>query len=269
MTTNATTNSSRVKSAERVLAVLDLLARHSTQQAGALTTATVSAELNLPKSTTHHLLNVMARQRYVAYWPDRRVWTLGVAALEIGAAYQRSGHLQHAAQRFLLDLTARTGHTSHLAVLQGHDVVYLDKREPRGSGIRLVTDVGTRLPAHLTAVGRSLLSTLSAQTLADMYSDYDWPQRTDVAITSLPELVPVLEQVRRLGYAIEQGTTTDGIECVAAPVLATGAEAVAAIGVARVAGVTSEPQELHPAVLAAAQAFSASLSSLPEESAGR
>ncbi|GAB6902320.1 IclR family transcriptional regulator [Kineosporia succinea] len=250
-----TGSSSRVKSAERVLAVLDLLARH----AGPVTTAAVSSELELPKSTTHHLLNVMLRQRYVAYWPDIRMWTLGVAAFEIGAAYHRSGHLQHAAQRYLSDLTARTGHTSHLAVLQGNDVIYLDKREPRGSGIRLVTDVGTRLPAHLTAVGRSLLSTLGTDALVSMYTGYDWPQRTDVRVASLGDLLPALDDVRRQGYALELGATTDGIECIAAPVLVADGSAVAAVGIAMVAGTGVDASALTASVLDAARSFSNSL----------
>jgi DNA-binding IclR family transcriptional regulator len=248
--------SSRVKSAERVLAVLDLLGR----RAAPLPTSAISAELNLPKSTTHHLLNVMLRQRYVAYWPDRRVWSLGVAAFEIGAAYLRTGHLQHEGQRHLTRLTLDTGHTSQLAVLQGNDVVYLDKREPHGTGIRLVTDVGTRLPAHLTAVGRSLLSTLSADALTSMYAGYGWPRRTDVQVTSLADLVPLLDEVRSRGYAVELGSTTAGIRCIAAPVSVADGSAVAAIGIAMVAGTnTMELDHLASVVRETAQAFSATL----------
>ena len=51
----------------------------------------------------------------------------------------------------MLALTQSTDETSHLAVLQGSDVIYLDKREPLKPGVRLVTEIGTRLPAHLTA----------------------------------------------------------------------------------------------------------------------
>jgi len=249
-------SSSRVKSAERVMAVLDLLGRTVTP----MPTPAISAQLDLPKSTTHHLLNVMLRSHYVAYWPDRRVWSLGVAAFEIGAAYLRTGHLQHEGQRHLSTLTATTNQTSHLAVLQGSDVLYLDKREPHGSGIRLVTDVGTRLPAHLTAVGRSILSRMSTEALSSLYADYAWPRRTSVNVASLSGLIPLLDDARQRGYAVELGSTTSGIECVAAPVLTTDGTAVAAIGIAMVAGTQNlDIDTLGAQVLMVAQAFSSSL----------
>ncbi|PRY11528.1 IclR family transcriptional regulator [Kineococcus rhizosphaerae] len=249
-------SSSRVKSAERVMAVLDLLASRVTP----LTALEIAAELDLPKSTTHHLLNVMQERRYVAHWPDRRVWSLGTSALEIGAAYLRTGHLQHAGQRHLAALTARTGQTSHLAVLQGTDVLYLDKREPQGSGIRLVTEVGTRLPAHLTAVGRSILAGLGDGELRALFTEYEWPRRTDVQIASLAELTGVLTAVREAGYADEVGSTTSGIECVAAPVVGSDGRPVAAIGIAMVSGTRPRPvADLAVEVQAVAQQFSQAL----------
>ncbi|WP_432562000.1 IclR family transcriptional regulator [Kineococcus sp. SYSU DK003] len=250
-------SSSKVKSAERVMAVLDLLGN----RASPMTALEIAAALELPKSTTHHLLNVMQERRYVAYWPDLRVWSLGTSALEIGAAYLRTGHLQHAGQRHLAALTARTGQTSHLAVLQGTDVLYLDKREPRGSGIRLVTDVGTRLPAHLTAVGRSILALLPDAELRAVFTEYEWPRRTDVQISSLEALREVLAQVREAGHAVEVGSTTSGIECVAAPVVGPDGRAVAAIGIAMVAGTRPRPAEEYAAdVRDLAQQFSRTLS---------
>ncbi|MEU1300086.1 IclR family transcriptional regulator [Streptomyces shenzhenensis] len=255
-------SSSKVKSAERVMAVLDLLGRRVTP----LSALEIAAALDLPKSTTHHLLNVMRDMSYVAYWPDRRVWSLGISALEIGAAYLRTGHLQHEGQRHLSTLTARTGQTSHLAVLQGTDVLYLDKREPQGSGIRLVTDVGTRLPAHLTAVGRSILAFLDHSELRARFAEYNWPQRTDVRVDSFEQLTSLLANVRTAGYAVETGSTTSGIECVAAPVRTGDGSAVAAIGVATVAGTQSlSLDQLTTEVQAVAGRFSTELGHAPGE----
>lgn len=79
----------------------------------------------------------------------------------------------------MLALTQSTDETSHLAVLQGSDVIYLDKREPLKPGVRLVTEIGTRLPAHLTAVGRAILSRLDAEQISALYEGgYTWPTRT-------------------------------------------------------------------------------------------
>ena len=247
---------SRVKSAERVLDVLDLLARRGVPMA----TMDISEALSLPKSTTHHLLNVMRERRFVSYWPDQRAWTLGVSAFEVGASYMRSGPLHRAGQRYMLALTNATNETSHLAVLQGTDVIYLDKREPLTPGVRLVTEVGSRLPAHLTAVGRAILSRLDPEQLIAVYDGYNWPSRTGTGPASLDELRPVLETVRQNGYAHEQGTTTSGIDCIASPVMTRDGRAVAALGVAYMSTTKTAEQahEIARAVVATAAEFSSS-----------
>ncbi len=88
----------------------------------------------------------------------------------------------------MVALTKAADETSHLAVLQGTDVIYLDKREPLKPGVRLVTEVGTRLPAHLTAVGRAILARLDPEQLSALYAGYTWPTRTGEGPTSLDDL---------------------------------------------------------------------------------
>lgn len=248
--------SSRVKSAERALDVLELLARE-----GGLSAREVSEGLDLPKSTTHHLLNVMGERGFIAYSPRRRTWSLGVAALEVGSAFMRNGHLTELGLPYLSRLTRTLGVVSHLAQLQGTDVVYLDKHEPAASGVRLVTEVGTRLPAHLTAVGRAVLSTLESPELERLYADYDWPLRTGQGPASLGELQKVLQSVREEGVAVEHGQTTSGIRCIAAPLVQRHGLARTAIGVAFLEGTQPEAtvQQMAHQVKGEAERFSAQL----------
>ena len=247
---------SRVKSAERVMDVLDLLARRGVPMA----TMEIAETLSMPKSTTHHLLNVMRERRFVSYWADERMWTLGVSSFEVGASYMRSGPLNRAAQRYMLALTNATRETSHLAVLQGTDVIYLDKREPLTPGVRLVTEVGSRLPAHLTAVGRALLSRLDSEQLTAMYDGYEWQLRTGHGPASLSALRELLEGVRAEGVAHEQGATTSGIDCIASPVVTHDRRAVAALGVAYMSATKTSEQAaaMTRAVIEVAGDFSAS-----------
>jgi DNA-binding IclR family transcriptional regulator len=246
-----------MRSVDRALDVLYLLAHRSAP----VTAKEIAAELDLPKSTTHHLLNVMAERNFVSYLPDQREWALGVAAFEVGSAFARSGQLVVHAQRFMPALAGSTGATAHLAVLQGTDVVYLEKREPLDHAVRLVTDVGARLPAHLTAVGRALLSRLDADSLDNLYEVYSWKSRTGVGPSSLAELREILAVVQADGYAVEHSTTTSGIDCVAAPILTRSGTAVAALGIAYLA-VTKSEQERTDAirvVVDLSSKFSASL----------
>ncbi|WP_245839758.1 IclR family transcriptional regulator [Mycobacterium aquaticum] len=255
-----------MKSAERVMDVLDLLARRGMPMA----TMEIAETLSLPKSTTHHLLNVMRERRFVSYWPDQRAWTLGVSAFEVGASYMRSGPLHRAGQRYMLALTTATNETSHLAVLQGTDVIYLDKREPLTPGVRLVTEIGSRLPAHLTAVGRAILSRLDAEQLSAMYDGYSWQSRTGQGPTSLADLRELLTSVRENGYAYERGTTTSGIDCIASPVLTRDRRAVAALGVAYMSATKSADQarEMAKIVVETAGDFSASFGARVDDMPG-
>ncbi|MGW4099153.1 IclR family transcriptional regulator [Mycobacterium sp. NPDC004974] len=255
-----------MKSAERVMDVLDLLARRGVPMA----TMEIAETLSLPKSTTHHLLNVMRERRFVSYWPDQRAWTLGVSAFEVGASYMRSGPLHRAGQRYMLALTNAVNETSHLAVLQGTDVIYLDKREPLTPGVRLVTEVGSRLPAHLTAVGRAILSRLDVEQLSTLYDGYAWQSRTGEGPTSLSALREVLHEVRAHGYAHEQGTTTSGIDCIASPVLTRDGRAVAALGVAYMSATKTAEQaaEITKTVVATAADFSESFGARVNEAPG-
>ena len=117
-----------VKSAERVLEVLTLLAQHTRP----VPTMTIARECGIPKSSAHQLLNVMRARHFVIYYDAEHAWGLGVASFEIGSAYLRSEPLQRLGRPVLVALTERTGDTSHLAILHGTEVLYLDKEEASG-----------------------------------------------------------------------------------------------------------------------------------------
>src|SRR5438034_383570 len=97
--------------------------------------------------------------------------------------------VQRFARPLLEDGAARTGETTHLAVLQGADVLYVDKEQPPGEAPQLVTEVGVRLPAHLTAVGRAILAQLPAAQVRANLGPSPLVTRTDHGPRSVDELV--------------------------------------------------------------------------------
>ena len=135
--------------ATHALKVLRLLARH----AQPLPAATIANHLQIPRSSTYHLLKVLADEGFVVHLPEQRRYGLGVAAHEIGSAYIRQEPLRWIAQTVLTRLVNATTHNAHLAVLHGRDVLYvIEERAPNRPD--LVTDVGVRLPgtsSHLRA----------------------------------------------------------------------------------------------------------------------
>jgi DNA-binding IclR family transcriptional regulator len=124
---------------------------------------------------------------------------------------------------------AKTTHNGHFAMLHGADVLYvIEERAPERPS--LVTDVGVRLPAHLTASGLAMLAALPpAQVRALLGTRGPLPRRHDAGPRTPTELKRVLTQVRQQGHALEDGYVTPGFASVAAPVLDHAGHPVAAV----------------------------------------
>lgn len=220
----------RVSSAPAVgqaLRVLKLLARH----ASPLPAAAIARELALPRSTTYRLLEAMIAQGFVVHLPEDRRYGLGVAAFELGSAYSRQEPIQRLARPLLARLADRTGHNAHLVVLHGRDVLYVIEERVVGRP-SLVTDVGVRLPAPLTASGLAILATLPAPQVRALYpSAAAFVQRHGQGPTSLSALRRLLVDVRAAGYAEEAHSVTPGLASVASAALDHNGHPVAGIAV--------------------------------------
>jgi DNA-binding IclR family transcriptional regulator len=249
--------SSNAKSATRLLDILETLAAHVQPMAA----MAIARECGIPKSSTHHLLNVMRERNYVTYYEDEHAWGLGVSIFEVGSAYLRRTPLQRLGRPILESVCADTGETCHLAILHGADVLYLDKEEPAGNGPNLVTDVGVRLPAHLTAVGWAILSELPEAQVRAAIGNGPMVTRTGTGPNRLDQLLNDLASVRARGFAFDDQMVTPGICCLAAPVFSHSDQPVAAIGVSYLAAKSDESvvERLVEVVCAAAARFSTSL----------
>ncbi|WP_018157780.1 IclR family transcriptional regulator [Demetria terragena] len=201
--------------AAHALKVLRLLAKHAEPAAA----ATIARELGLPRSSTYHLLAVLRDAGFVHHLPDERRWGLGVAAFELGSAYSRQAPLQRMARPILGRLVDATTHNAHLVVLHGRDVLYVVEERAPGRP-SLVTDVGVRLPASLTASGLAILAALPTQQVRALFPSREaFVQRDGHGVSSLTALRSELAQVRQRGYALEDGSVTPGLTSVAGAVL--------------------------------------------------
>lgn len=203
---------SQVPAADGTLRILTFLAR----QRGSVPAATIATALELPRSTTYHLLTTLLNHGYVVNG-DRR-WALGVRAHDLGTGYVRQEPLALVGRNLVTRLADSVGENAHLAVLHGRDVVYVVEGRAPGRP-SLITDVGVRLPAHLTASGRSMLARMTREQILALYpDDAALAGRGEVSITRR-DLREILRTTRERGFATENGEITAGFSSVAVPIL--------------------------------------------------
>ena len=207
---------------ERVVLILGLFARSS----GTLTLGQISSRSNLPRTSVHRIL----QQLVTARWLQRRdnEYTLGLRMFEIGSQVEQRTRFSDVARPLMDELAATTGHVVHLALLDEHDVVYLEK-VGGALATALPSRVGGRLPAHCTGVGKVLLA-YSPRTVIDDYITNGLRRQTNASIMTQEALHTALTSIRNLGYSTERGEAVAGIGCVGAPIIEFG-DTVAAISV--------------------------------------
>ncbi len=200
----------QVPAADQTLRILSFLAR----QRGPVAARTIATQLDVPRSSVYHLLATLEEHGFVVHLPAERRWGLGTAAFELAGGYARQQPLARLGRSLIAALADRTGESAHLAVMTGRDVLYIvEERAPRRPA--LVTDVGVRLPAHLTATGRAMLAALPREQVRALYPDASaFADRTGRGPRTPGELREVLRRVRADGFATEHGEVTLGLRSV-------------------------------------------------------
>jgi DNA-binding IclR family transcriptional regulator len=200
----------QVPAADQTLRILTFLAH----QRGPVAARTVAVQLGLPRSTVYHLLGALEQHGFVVHLADDQRWGLGTAAFELAGGYARQQPLARLGRPLVAGLADRIRESAHLAVMSGADVVYIvEERASRRPA--LVTDVGVRLPAHLTATGRAMLAALPREQVRALYPDASsFADRTGRGPRTPTELREVLRSVRATGWATEDGEVTAGARSV-------------------------------------------------------
>ena len=204
MTAPATADSTPTAILERISLVLDAF-----DGPGRLTLAQVVRRTGLPRSSAHRMLERLVEMRWLRR--EGRDYELGTRLMELGSIAVHQNRLHSAAAPILHDLHRAAGYVVHLGVLDGPDVLYLDKVGGR-LATELPTRVGSRYPARNSAIGKALLA----------YT----PHSTD----DLADLTPELRKVRETGVAYEVARISGGIGIIAVPIGPVG-DVVAALSI--------------------------------------
>ncbi|MET9031121.1 IclR family transcriptional regulator [Nocardia sp. NPDC004168] len=197
-----------------------------------LTLVELAERTGLPRSTVHRILDQLIRLRWLAHAPGG--YRLGLRTLELGGLAADQNEIRDVVSPLLHDVCQQTGMVGHLGVLDGRDVLYLDKVGGRIAA-SVPTRLGGRMPAHSTALGKALLATLDPSIVEASFRDR-LPQLTARTLADRAELHRELGRIRnRQGVAVDNEESVPGITCVAVPIRGRGA-AVAAVSLSGLIG---------------------------------
>lgn len=214
---------------------------------GRLTLAQIVRRTGLPRSSAHRMLERLVQLRWLRR--SGRDYELGMRLVELGSLAVHQDRLHRAAIPMLHELHAATGLVVHLAVLDGSDVVYMEKVGNRLTAA-IPTRIGGRQPAHCAAVGKAILA-FAGEHDHDATAATALPRRTKYSISTLAQLRAEMNKVRSHGVAFDREESLPGFGCVAAPIGDPG-EAVAAVSVCGPMGQVKFDQQLVAPVRMAA-----------------
>jgi IclR family pca regulon transcriptional regulator len=200
-----------------------------------------------------------------------RKYTLGRSALALGYAAIGSLDLTQAAGRPLQALADETGYTVNLAVLDGADIVYVERRRPakrNPSRLELSSQVGMRLPAYCTSMGKVLLAYSEPERVRAILDRTDLARRGPKTITAREELLRNLADIAERGIGANDEELAPGLRSIAAPVRDRTGQVVAAVNLAVHLGawnatIDAVERRLGPALVRCAEDLSKKLGYRP------
>jgi DNA-binding IclR family transcriptional regulator len=189
----------------------------------------LSKKLKLHKNNIFRLLATLEARGYIEQNRSTENYRLGLKSLELGQTFIRQMGLLRQARPTLEELAAKANETSYLAIMRGHDVVYLDVVEANQT-VRVASRVGLRLPPFCTAVGKVLIASDSEEELRKKLPA-ELEKRTPKTITDPKGLIDHLKKVSKQGYAVDDEEYEEGVRCIGAPVRDYTGNVVAAISI--------------------------------------
>jgi IclR family transcriptional regulator, pca regulon regulatory protein len=218
------------QSLERGLAILGCF----TPQRPVLGIADIADELGMSRSTTHRYVITLVALGYLEQGASRK-YRLGLRVTDLGMSALNSTGLREHSHPYLEELRQRTSYTVNLSVLDGSDILYVDRARSFRQGqskIDLGLHPGSRLPAYCTSMGKILLAYLPEDERRERFADVKLAKRGPNTITSKSALRDELEEVADAGFAVNDEELTPELYAIAVPIRDEAREVVAAVNMA-------------------------------------
>jgi len=247
--------SDSIRAVDRALDILMCF----TRQTPSLSMTQIADKIGMNKSTVHRLLGTLEKRHFLHRDADSGQYQLGVHMLQMAHLALENNTIRKAATPFLKELASRSQETITLSILDGNEVIFLNVIESP-QRVKLAASVGQRMPAFATAAGKAMLSRLD-KSQVEKILDQGMQRYTPHTVRTKAALLENIAVARRQGFAISMQEYEDGINAVAAPVLALDGSLMAAVTVAGPAYRFSREKmlEVGPAIIVIGEAIARQL----------
>ncbi|WP_417328885.1 IclR family transcriptional regulator domain-containing protein [Halomonas cupida] len=194
-----------------------------------MTLSEVAARTDMNRARARRFLLTLHALGYVR--KDQRYFELAPRVLQLGYAFLSANNYRSVIQQVLEDITAESGESSSLGVLDGDDVTYVARSASRQRLMAITLAVGTRLPAAYTSMGRILLAQLGEEALDSYLTRVTLEPHTDKSITDRAQLRAAILEGREQGYAIVDQELDSGLRSLAVPCFDANGQLIGAINI--------------------------------------
>ncbi len=215
-----------VESLARGLSVLSSFS----QERPVLSLTDISQHLQLNKTTTFRLLSTLESLGYLQRDPQTKLYRPALEVLRLGFVVLNSLEVRQMAAPYLRQLVDEVKETVNLAVLDDHEVIYIDRVGSKHM-VDVYRPIGSRLPAYCTATGKALLAFLPPEQVAEVLAAITWVSYTKNTIVTPEALKENLALVRERGFSDNNGEMVLELRSVAAPIRQIDGHVLAAINI--------------------------------------
>lgn len=256
MRTKGTPDTQTIQSLDRGLAILEAVAEASEP----VPLKQLTDIIGIDRSSVFRLANTLRARRFLANPNGSKDYILGPTAWRLSRKFGRSvlGTFFH---EFLQALGTKLGETTHLAVVEGSQALFIDDHTPTGQVVTVSGQTGEYVPLYCTAHGKALLADMDLPELEVLLGKAPLHAYTTTTCVSLPKLAKELIKVRETGIATDDGEYVAEVRCVAAPIRDANGAIVASVGISAPFTRFSKQREANAArdIVSAAKDISASL----------
>jgi IclR family acetate operon transcriptional repressor len=227
-----------IQSLDRGLVILETVGK----SAEPVSLGHLAAVIGIDRSSAFRLANTLKRRGFLANPSTGKDYILGPSVWRLSRQYDWSRMLARVAHEHLKTLTAATHETSHLAVREDRQALFIDD-VTTSHVIAISGQTGELVPLYCTSHGKALLADFEEHDLKTLFRGKPLKPWTKNTIVSIRALAKACEEIRTRGFATDESEFLDGVRCLAAPIRDRDGTVIASIGIS--APVARFPRELE------------------------